>query len=402
MMSAPDLITALKELEAMTGDSLLICAPRRHSLGPLVMLRQKMLEGLYEPIRQACVKGLASEQAREQLLNDPEFNQLLLKLKMDENMFAFNYVVMRHVANRAPIFTVSPALHLMLEDTGVKDNVPVRYFAAPAATCFIEFEPPEKRLESSFRTYAEGAYRICEGCYVQESRFERLPRLSPIAMEMLELDPNKPARKLNISFTACPIDAQGRASGISQRGKVGDDTVDFVNMFIQDEEEDLAVMFERHTRFYAMRNAHEKHLSDEEFTAFCENYKRNLMHLAKIFFYLNVEKRQQIRVNDASELEKRIQGVAEKKQRKLIQQRSRVYDRIVVGPKDYTPINLRLESGEIPKGTKRPHYRRGYFGIRHVGSGQAKHAELVRVKEALINEQLLKEADITPKQYEIR
>lgn len=365
------------------------------------MLREYMLGALYPAIAEQCIKGAAAEQAREQLMRIPELDQLLNEKKMDTNAFAFNYVVMRHVINKAPIFTVSPALHLMLEDTGVKENIPVKFFGAPSATCYIEFVPPEHRLTSPFRTFAEGRYRICEGCFVQETHFEKLPALSSLARQSLELDPNLPVRQVNIGFSACPVDPDGKGSTRSGTGLVGDDTVDYFTFYIQGDE-NLGEMFERHLRFYAMRNEIEGGMSDYEFSAFTDNFKRNLMHLSKIFFYLNVERRQQLKINDASELEARIGKVAEKKQRKLVQQLSRVYDRIVVGPKDYMPISKRLQSGDLPKGTVRPHYRRGYFGIRYVGSGQANRPELVRVKEALINSELMTDSDITPKQYEVR
>lgn len=400
-MASQELITAASELKDIRGESLLLCSARRQALKPVITLRKYMLGELYPAIAELCLKGHAAEQARQELVIIPEMSKLLDERKMDANGFAFNYVVMRQVANKAPIFTVSPALHLMLEDTGVKENIPVKFFAAPAATCYIEFVPPELRLASPFRTFAEGRYRICEGCYVQESNFDKLPPLSSLARQSLELDPKLPVRQLSVAFSACPVDQDGHSAGRAYSGQVSDDTVDYFTFYIQGDE-DLGEMFDRHLRFYAMRNEMEGGMSDNEFSAFTENFKRNLMHLSKIFFYLNVERRQQIKISDASELELRIGKVAEKKQRKLLQQLNRVYDRIVVGPKDYTPISKRLQSGDLPKGTVRPHYRRGYFGIRHVGSGQARHAELVRVKEALINSELLNDSDITPKQYDVR
>lgn len=401
-MANTNMTQLAKDIAAMTGDSLLLCAARRQSLAPIVELRKAMLGILWEPLADACKKGMSSEEALGSLLKTPAYKARVLEMGLYGNMFSFNYVVMRQVVSKAPIFTVSPALTLILEDTGIKDNVPVRYFAAPAATCFIEFEPPEGRFASEFKTYAEGKSRICEGCYVQETKFDKLPDVSSIAREVLELDPHAPVRVVNVSFTASPLE-MGKAKGSSSlSGHVGDDTVDFFNLFIQDEDEPLSSLVERHVRFYAMRNADEKDLSDSQFSAFNENFNRNLMHLSKILFYLNVEKRQQVTIKEATDIEKRIHGVAEKKQRKLVQQLNRVYDRIVVGPAHYTPISRRMESGDLPKGTRRPHYRRGYFGIRHVGSGQAKHTELVRVKEALINEQLLKDADLQSRDYEIR
>jgi hypothetical protein len=399
-VAIPNITQLAKDIEAMTGDSLLLCAARRQTFASMIELRKATLGVLWEPLVASCKLEMSSEEALSHLLLVPEHKDKVLKMGLLGNTFAANYVVMRHFTQKAPIFTVSPALTQLLADTGVKDNVPVRYFAAPSATSYIEFEPPEGRVASEFKTYAEGKFRTCEGCYVQETKLHRLLDVSKAAREALELDPNAPVRIVNVSFTASPVES-GTATG-SVSGYFADDRIDYFNLFIQDENEPLSSLVDRHVRFYAMRNAEEQQLSDSQFSAFNENFHRNLMHLCKILFYLNVEKRQQVTIKDASDLEKRIQGVAEKKQRKLVQQLSRVYDRIVVGPSTYTPISRRMESGDLPKGTKRPHYRRGYFGIRHLGSGQARHTELVRVKEALINEQLLKDADLQTKDYEIR
>jgi hypothetical protein len=389
-----------KDIAAMTGDSLLLCAARRQSFASMIELRKATLGVLWEPLVASCKNEMSSEEALSHLLLVPELKDKVLKMGLIGNTFAANYVVMRHFTKKAPVFAVSPALTQLLADTGVKDNVPVRYFAAPAATCYIEFEPPEGRLASSFKTYAEGKFRTCEGCYVQETKLDRLLEVSKTAREALELDPHAPVRIVNVSFTASPVESGGASESVT--GYFADDRVDYFNLFIQDENESLSSLVDRHVRFYAMRNADEQQLSDSEFSSFNENFHRNLMHLSKILFYLNVDKRQQVTIKDATDLEKRINSVAEKKQRKLIQQLNRVYDRIVVGPSHYTPITRRMESGDLPKGTRKPHYRRGYFGIRHVGTGQAKHTELVRVKEALINEQLLKDAELHTKDYEIR
>lgn len=399
-MTIPNITQLAKDIEAMTGDSLLLCAARRQTFASMIELRKATLGVLWEPLAASCKLEMSSEEALSNLLLVPEHKDKVLKMGLLGNTFAANYVVMRHFVQKAPIFTVSPALTQLLADTGVKDNVPVRYFAAPSATSYIEFEPPEGRVASEFKTYAEGKFRTCEGCYVQETKLNRLLDVSKAAREALELDPHAPVRIVNVSFTASPVESVPGTGSVS--GYFADDRIDYFNLFIQQENEPLSSLVDRHVRFYAMRNAEEQQLSDSQFSAFNENFHRNLMHLCKILFYLNVEKRQQVTIKDASDLEKRIQGVAEKKQRKLVQQLSRVYDRIVVGPSTYTPISRRMESGDLPKGTRRPHYRRGYFGIRHVGSGQAKHTELVRVKEALINEQLLKDADLQTKDYEIR
>jgi hypothetical protein len=396
-----ELVNVLREVNSIGGETLNLCAPRRHALKPLHELRRLMLGSLYEPILSACRSEIAPSVARASFMTSPSLAAAMERLRMDESTFTSNYVILKHIDAKAPIFTVSPALHLMLEDTGVKDNVPVRYFSAPTKSCFIEFEPPEKRQASSFTTYAQGRDKICEGCFVQEIKFDKLPPMSVEARESLELDPNAPARLIYISFAASPV-VRGNTQIANNESRVAEDSVDFLTFYVQDENEELGSLIARHTNFHAMRNSQSRGMSSAAFDEFKQNYSKNLMHLVKVFFYLNVEKRQQIKISEASDLEKRISGVAEKKQRKLIQQLNRVYDRIVVGPTIYTPLDQRLSSGELPKGTKRPHFRRGYFGVRWVGTGLLKHAELVKVKETMVNEHMISGSGVAPKDYEIR
>jgi hypothetical protein len=96
----------------------------------------------------------------------------------------------------------------------------------------------------------------------------------------------------------------------------------------------------------------------------------------------------------------RFKAVGEKKRPKLERMLNRTHDRIVVWPMTYIPLSVRLEQGDAIKGTRAPHYRSGYFGIRWKGTGQAKEPELVRVKEAIINEHLL--SGRIEREYEIR
>lgn len=134
--------------------------------------------------------------------------------------------------------------------------------------------------------------------------------------------------------------------------------------------------------------------------AFAESMRANFSRLAKVLFYMHVERKSQVVQTPAKDLEDRIKGVGDKKRPKLERMLNRTYDRIVVGPMTYKPLSLHIEQGETAKGTKAPHYRSGYFGIRWKGTGQAKMPELVRVKEAIINEHRL--ASRPEREYEIR
>jgi hypothetical protein len=383
---------AMEQIHEYGSQTLRLCAPRRLALEPLITIRKFVMGPLYETAyglgRKEEGHSYATAAMRMTSGYDPA--------KHNDSALDSAYSFIRHYARKGPIYTVSSPLHMLLEDTGIKSSVPVKYFAAPSTTCYIEFQPPEDRHASTFLTYAGGRRSICEGCYVQERTFDKLPPVSKSFREALDLDPNLPVRQIFVGFTASPVDSSG--------GGVFNDQVDYLNFLIQDEEESIDSVIERHINYYAAPDVRGDALADEnESLSFVASYKRNALYLAKILFYLNVEKRNQVAVKDASELEKRLDTVAPKKRRKLAQQLARVYDRIIVGPKSYQPIKDRLAMGDLKKGSKRPHYRSGYFGIRHVGTGQAKTATLVRVSEALVNEHLLDSKNTAaPKDYEIR
>jgi hypothetical protein len=388
------IIEALKELEQISGDSLTMCAPRRMSLEPVKTLRSAVLGDQYQKLVEFAKKEYSGLEVLSELMNDNKFLSTMAESGWNRGAIETCYAVIRHQEAKGAIYTVNESLSLLLEDTGVKKNIPVRFLAAPKRTCYIEFEPPEFRRASDFIIYDDGRLSICEGCYIQERQFEVLPSMAREDRESLELDPHKPTRLLYVGFTASPINDKKTQS-------VQFDSMDYASLYIQDEDESLGDMLERNLNHIMNKRASVQLSSPRELEVFMDAFRRNFSRLFKVLFYLNVERRQQVTVNEASDLEKRMESVAEKKRGKLARQLHRTYDRIVVGPQSYTPRKERLATGTLTPGTKQTHYRTGYFGVRWVGSGQAKTPELRRISEVIVNKDLLNDG-VKVKDYEIR
>lgn len=224
------------------------------------------------------------------------------------------------------------------------------------------------------------------------------PQLSREDREILEIDPKAPVRVVDVAFSYSPINSSNRQ--IQNAPAVIADKLEYIQILIQDESEPIIDVLERSIQFSLQRGSAMDSVDLIGRQAFAESLRENFSRLAKVLFYMHVERKAQVIQTPAKDLEDRIKGVGDKKRPKLERMLNRTYDRIVVGPMTYTPLSMRPEQGEAPKGTKAPHYRSGYFGIRWKGAGQAKMPELVRVKEAIINEHRL--SDRTEREYEIR
>ncbi|MBD8089373.1 hypothetical protein IFT48_05200 [Pseudomonas fluorescens] len=382
----------MQRIDELKGETLTLPLPRRMSLGPILKYRNLFLSQANPFIQFCCEQNdtLAHFIARSR--DNSTLQELRSQFKFNDGAFRTMFLVSRHQYNNGPIYTVSEGLNSLLADTKVRENIPIRYFAPPMRNCYIEFAPAEKRSESPFRVEGAGLKAILEGCYLQETSYDALPPMATEARELLELDPHAKTRVLEVGFTASPIGLPGRSSPALL------DTIDTLSIYIQDEDEPFGEVLRRHQQL----NEHADVIANNGYKDLFQTLQSNTEQLSKILFYLSVEREERRVVNEAADLEKRLKSVADKKKPKIEKMLTRAYDRIIVGPKSYTPIRDRIESMSLPAGTKSPHYRAGYFGIRWMGSGTAKHAELRRVKEAIINEELLKGEKPGARDYEIR
>lgn len=384
----------LKDIEALKGESLKLPLPRRVEL-PAVDEYRRMLLGDGQKLIEFCAKNeFTAAHFISAARADAGIAKLMSQIGGREPLLRTMYLMGRHGYNKAPIYTVSEGLNDLLDDTDVKDNIPIRFFAPPRKVCYVEFNESSTRERCSLRTFGGGNGAILEGCYIQESNFDKLPSMDPRIKELLELDPQSPTRIIDIGFTASPL-------GLSDdmAGSVLQDTIDTISLHIQDENEPFSEVLRRHQQF----NLDEAILKYNGNEGLYQILEQNLSRLTKILFYLSVEREDRKEVREYSELAERLKGVGQKKKPKLERMMSRVYDRIIVGPKHYTPIKQKIAEQNLPSGTRAPHYRSGYFGIRWIGTGQAKVPQLRRVKETVVNAHLLKNGEgLQSRDYEIR
>lgn len=387
MMNPREMIRRIEELK---GDTLNLPLPRRMELPAIDHYRNLFLIDANPVIERCLLQNYTLAHFLATSRGEPSLS--VMRPQYNDGAFRTMFMVSRHQFFKGPIYTVSEGLSGLLADTKVRENIPIRYFAPPMRNCYIEFTPAEKRHECPFRVEAAGLKAILEGCYLQETTHDVLPEMATEARELLELDPQAKTRILEVGFTASPVGLHG------DRSTALLDTIDTISIYIQDEDEPFGEVLRRHQQL----NQHWKVIATNEYQDLFETLQKNIAQLSKILFYLSVEREERRVINEASDLEKKLKGVADKKKPKVEKMITRAYDRIVVGPKSYTPIRDRIASQNLPAGTKTPHYRAGYFGIRWIGSGSAKHTELRRVKEAFINEELLKGGKPSPRDYEIR
>jgi hypothetical protein len=392
----PDIISAvIRDLSAVQGQALSMPLTKRMQLDEVIRFKKLVFgESIYAKLMKAGALEWSSSQVMETLYADAEFADFLSQRKFDHVTLVSACMVFRHLAKKAPVFTVNPALNLLLADTAIKENIPAQYFALPYPTCFIEFDPAERREHATHFMFSGGSPEACEGALLQETHMGDLKKLRQSTREALELDPNIPARIIEIGLSASPIHSR---SAHETKMPVAFDNIDLITLYIQDEQESIQAILQRHFRFYEDMMAPIAHLTGADGRSFNELFEENFAYLTKVLFYLNVEKNQSRIENESSALENRLANVADKKKDKLRRQLHRVYDRVIIGPDHYTPIKDLMATDQ--------HYRRGYFGIRWKGVGENKTAELIRVTHTIINEHLLRGSakPIRPsRDYEIR
>lgn len=395
-MSSQSKINKMYEFLASVGTEYqFLPHPRRWSLPSA----RECLVDQYQEIR-AFIDPLARDQAPSMdlsiaILGDEGIARSLAQDGGSFESTPFIYMIRRHQIQKAPIFTVSGPLNKMLADTGVKSDIPARYLTPPFKTSYVEFESAEQRT-AALRGGANPS-KYVEGCYVQESTVDDLSALmlmaSPGQFEKNGLDVSKKTRVIDMAFTfstydLCDVDNRQLAYHPIMK----------YTLYIQDEDESLTKVIARQLQFCRdtlIAMGTDLFKANHDFDVI----RDSVIKLSKTLLYLNLNIRDRVTESAGIEIDRKLESVGAKKRGKLERQAAKFYDRIVVGPKSYVPLADRVEEGEVEKGRKKPHFRRGYFGIRWIGSGEGKTPELVRVKEALINKDLMVEK--TARDYDI-
>lgn len=352
----------------------------------------------YAPAYQLIDPLAKAQRPLFEFIDQMNANQSIIHQLMDRNaelgQLHFLYMTRRHQLAKAPIFTVSQGLSKMLDDTGVKSDIPAKFLCPPFKTCYLEFEPYEIRLAKLNAGEATGQY--LEGCYIQETICEDLQHMDSDldVCKVMGLDFSAKTRVLDIMFSYAPCkDGSGNNDHHVQSRYAA------VRISIQDEEASLTQLVSQQLEVIAKEQL-KQGVNPQRVEENAEHIKKIMVDLSKLLLYLNLNLRDQVVEKSAEALDRRVKDASPKKRAKLERQAARVYDRIIIGPKSYIPIAERFQGSEYGQGRRKPHFRRGTFGIRWKGAGEDKTPELVRISESIVNKDLM--VDGAALDYEIR
>ncbi|MFK4132357.1 hypothetical protein ACI2KR_08690 [Pseudomonas luteola] len=305
----------IEELKELNGETLKLPLPRRSEFKPVIELKKMHFGKFWDKVVQVAGMELSTPEMLEILFRIPGFETQMSQIGIHHASLTSQLLSIRHFAKKAPIMTITQALVDLLNDTGIKDDVPCKYFAPPNRTVYIEFNAAEARNLAIHRLRSEGIEYLCEGCYVQERILDHAPRMSSAAREALEIDPHKRTRIIEVGFTASPYGNEAFLK--SNAIPVTCDLIDFATIYIQDENEPLAEMLQKHLIFSRSIAAETGSLSAQHLEDFEKRFTEGFSQLAKILFYLHVERRERIEVNEKSLIEERLKKTAPKKHGKL-------------------------------------------------------------------------------------
>jgi Eukaryotic DNA topoisomerase I, DNA binding fragment. len=298
---------------------------------------------------------------------------------------------------KAPVMTLRQSLNYRLIDLLVSQKIPISFVRAPFPVCYIEFGEPEFRNEQLFKIHSNGKNNILEGAYLYDYNDININELSQSFIEEVGLVKNKKTRLIDIGFSSSPFSLNGKHAPIYF------DLINKISIYIQDEDESLETVLDRHLNYYCKKLSTDKNTDQVVIDNFSNDIKKGMDHLLKALLYLNSDNR--IIENDFQEsgTKKNTEKTTRKKGKikKFKNQMMKRYDRILVGPKtSYTPLSEIISRFEHTLG-KRPHYRRGYFALRHTGH-KGLIPKIVRIPHVFVNASKIPGLDITMSDYDIK
>jgi hypothetical protein len=277
-------------------------------------------------------------------------------------------------AHGDPILKVAPTLQGLLAESDLDQGLPSRFFRAPYPLAYVEFARPNPwRLPNR-----QSGLHECEGVYVGSYQLPAgHPMLAnPVRNRALKLDPNQPARAIELVITGSPAGKAHAADDASQN----------LLLLIQDEDECLNTVLERHIAFYNDPAAYSSPGMMPLDAAEMRTLAPIVSELAKVLVYLNLPEAELVPTRERTDLERRLKGRGPKKAARLKRQLGTAYDHILVGPSveaEHEAASARSDTGE-PGAQVRPHWRRGHFRrVRH-GEGRSE-MRMAWIKPVLVN-----------------
>lgn len=277
-------------------------------------------------------------------------------------------------AHNDPIVQLTPALQAMLAETDLTAELPATYLRSPYPFAYLEFARP-----NSLRVANQiSGLHDCEGVYLGSYALPPGAEALEFANETgnLKLDPGKPARLVEIVITGSPV---GKSHPL-------DDASQNITLVIQDEDECLQDVIERHLAWYNSPQAYchpgMKPLRFDDL----EMIRPVVDLLAKALLYLNLSDAEKLEVGERSDLERKLKRLGYKKANRLQKRLAGTYDRIVIGPAGFPDAEepeVHGDTGEAQRSVK-AHWRRGHFRTILYGEKRSKQ-RLGWIKPVLVN-----------------
>ena len=260
-------------------------------------------------------------------------------------------------AHGDPILEVTPALQTLLDQTDVQEGLPVRFLHHLEHPIYLRLA----RGNPLRVPHLLSGLHECEGAYMATYP---LPAHHPMLSRtgrprLLGIDPAQPARVIEIVIIGSPVGKTDALDDASQ---------DFL-LLIQNEDEALSAVLERHIAYYnhpavyshpgmAPVNPHEVAMVQPV-----------AQELAKVLLYLSLPDAEQNLVSERTDLERQLRqfGKLNAKRRERL---ALVYDRTLIGPRVVTDIPVESATPhEESARAVRPHWRRGHFRRIPCGEG---------------------------------
>lgn len=268
---------------------------------------------------------------------------------------AFMAPMMHEAHGRAHIQT-SDNFEQMLRSTDLGREVLARHLHVHQKSVFVEFG---ETRNSPLRIHnRESGEHILEGVYVVESDIPPghfMVTHHPSRSAGLALSSDKPTRIVELTLTGSPLGKNGLFDDATQR----------MPLFIQDEEEPLRDVLDRHYHYYSQQAAFPQG-GETMSSAEIESCTAAIEHLAKTLIILNT----QPCIEDKParrDLEQKIGAVGPKKRAKYERKLPFAYDRRVLRPS--AELDRKMSAMGVAE-QRRAHWRRGHFRMQPCGPGK--------------------------------
>jgi len=288
-------------------------------------------------------------------------------------------------AHGKAIFKITPALQTLLDETDIGADLPASFFRPPYDFIYLEFAQPN--LFYVFNKISGN--HLCEGAYVASYDIPAYHEIFsiPERNRYLNLDPSKPIRLVELVITGSPV---GKQSALDDASK------DLI-LFIQDEDECLQNLLDRHIDFFKSPHGYCRPGVEAFNPNEADSFKAIIFGLAKALLYLNLPESIQEKQADRTDLEKRIALLSNKKSSKLKRQLKKTYDKIIVGSTTFQGAGQVYDE---KTGTVKPHWRRGHFRRIRFGEGRTE-VKINWIQPILVNVSGLTDK-VEPKSYTVR